>query len=123
MNSTAQLWANPLNNQQKDQNMADWIDACAPEDIEQEDVIRFDHDGRSYALYRSLEAEYFCTAGLCTHEEVHLADGLVMDYTIECPKHNGQFDIRTGEALRAPVCVDLQTYPVKQDGGRIWVQI
>ena len=40
-----------------------------------------------------------------------LADGLVMDNIIECPKHNGRFDYRTGEAKGAPVCVNLRTYP------------
>ena len=68
--------------------MAQWIDACATDDIEEEDVIRFDHDGRTFAIYRSPEDAYYCTDGLCTHEQVHLADGLVMDATIECPKHN-----------------------------------
>lgn len=103
--------------------MTDWIDACATEDIEEEDLIRFDHGGRTYAIYRSPDDDYFCTDGLCTHEKVHLEDGLVMDYTIECPKHNGRFDYRTGEALRAPVCVNLGTYPVKVEGGRVFVQV
>jgi 3-phenylpropionate/trans-cinnamate dioxygenase ferredoxin subunit len=46
-----------------------------------------------------------------------------MDHTIECPKHNGQFDYRTGEARRAPVCVNLQTYPVRVTGGRVLIEI
>jgi len=103
--------------------MATWIDACAADDIEEEDLIRFDHEGRTFAIYRSPLNEYFCTDGLCTHEEVHLSDGLVMDYTIECPKHNGQFDYRTGEALRAPVCENLGVYPVKVEGGRVLVEL
>ena len=103
--------------------MTDWIDACATEDIEEEDLIRFDHGGRTYAIYHSPDGAFFCTDGLCTHEEVHLEDGLVMDYTIECPKHNGRFDYRTGEALRAPVCVNLGTYPVKVEGGRVFVKV
>ena len=70
--------------------MAQWIDACATDDIEEEDLIRFDHDGRTFAIYRSPDDEFFCTDGLCTHEKVHLCDGLVMDHTIECPKHNGR---------------------------------
>ena len=45
-----------------------------------------------------------------------------MGTIIECPKHNGRFDIRTGEAKGAPVCVDLQTYPVKVEGGRVFVR-
>lgn len=100
-----------------------WVDACAVDDIAPEDVIRFDHGNRTFAIYRSPESRFYATDGLCTHEKVHLADGLVMDEIIECPKHNGQFDYRTGEALRAPVCVDLKTYPVKVEGGRVLIDI
>ncbi len=100
-----------------------WIAACAVDDIETEDVIRWDHAGRTYAVYRSPESDFFCTDGLCTHEDTHLAGGLVMDYVIECPKHNGQFDYRTGEAKRAPACVHLATYPVKVEGGMVMVQL
>ncbi len=100
-----------------------WIDACAPDDIEEEDLIRFDHDGRTFAIYHSPDGDFFCTDGLCTHEQVHLADGLVLDYVIECPKHNGQFDYRTGEAKRSPACEALKTYPTKVEGGRVWIEI
>ena len=103
--------------------MTNWIRACATEDIEPEDLIRFDHGDRTFAIYRSPADEYFCTDGLCTHEQVHLEDGLVMDYVIECPKHNGQFDYRTGEAKRAPVCEALKTYPAKVEGGDVLIDI
>ena len=101
----------------------DWVDACAADDIDVEDVIRFDHAGRTYAIYRTADAEYHATAGLCTHEQVHLADGLVMDGIIECPKHNGRFEISTGAAKGAPVCIDLATYPVKIEAGRVKLRI
>jgi 3-phenylpropionate/trans-cinnamate dioxygenase ferredoxin subunit len=54
---------------------------------------------------------------------VHLADGLVMDDIIECPKHNGRFSYKTGEAKGAPVCVNLATYPVKREGGDVFIDI
>jgi 3-phenylpropionate/trans-cinnamate dioxygenase ferredoxin subunit len=100
-----------------------WVDACATDDIDEEDVIRWDHGARTYAVYQSLDGKFYCTDGLCTHEQVHLSDGLVMDNEIECPKHNGLFDYRTGKALRAPVCVDLKTYETKVEGGRVQVLI
>ena len=103
--------------------MTEWIDACGVDDVEAEDVMRFDHAGRTYAIYRSPEDDWFCTDGLCTHEQVHLSGGLVIDHVIECPKHNGQFDYRTGEAMRAPVCVNLGTYPVKVAGGRVLIAV
>jgi 3-phenylpropionate/trans-cinnamate dioxygenase ferredoxin subunit len=103
--------------------MAQWVKACNADDIETEDVIRFDHDGRSYAIYRSPEDEYFATDGLCTHEHVHLAGGLVIDDMIECPRHNGRFNYKTGEAKRAPVCDNLKTYPVRLEDGAVLIDI
>ncbi len=104
--------------------MADgWVDACAADDIDEEDVIRFDHAGRTFAIYRTEGDLYFATDGLCTHEKVHLADGLVMGNVIECPKHNGRFDVRSGEAKGAHVCINLATHPVKVEAGRVLLQI
>jgi len=103
--------------------MANWVEACALEAIEQEGVVRFDHEGRTYAIYRSQQDEVFCTDGLCTHEKVHLADGLVMDYEIECPKHGGVFDYRSGEALRLPPCVNLKCYPARIVDGKVAIEL
>jgi len=103
--------------------MSDWVDAISVDEIDEEDVLRWDHDGRTFALYHAPGGSFYCTDGLCTHEQVHLAGGLVMDHIIECPKHNGQFDYRTGAAKRAPVCVNLRTYPVRVEGDRVLVQV
>jgi 3-phenylpropionate/trans-cinnamate dioxygenase ferredoxin subunit len=102
---------------------AKWIDACAMDDIESEDVLRFDHAGRTFAVYRSPDDHFYATDGLCTHEQVHLADGLVMDHIIECPKHNGRFNYTTGQATGAPVCVNLNTYPIRVENGRVLINI
>ncbi|KPP88305.1 MAG: dioxygenase ferredoxin subunit [Rhodobacteraceae bacterium HLUCCA08] len=99
------------------------IDACGLDEIDEEDLLRFDHGGHSYAIYRITGDEVYCTDGLCTHEQVHLEDGLVMEHVIECPRHNGRFDIRTGKALGAPVCIDLATYPARVVNGRVLVDL
>ncbi len=90
--------------------MSNWVVACSADDIEQEDLIGFKHGGQDYAIYRSPDDKYYATAGHCTHEIVLLAGGLVMDQIIECPRHNGRFDYRTGEAKGAPACVNLKTF-------------
>jgi len=100
-----------------------WVEACATAAIALEDVRRFDHGGRTFAIYRSAEDTYHATDGLCTHEHAHLADGLVMGSIIECPKHNGRFDYRTGEAKGAPVCINLKTYPVRLADGGVFIRI
>jgi len=103
--------------------MGRWIEACTVDDVEPEDVIRLDHDGRTFAIYRSPDGAFFATAGFCTHEKAHLADGLVLGEIIECPKHNCRFNYKTGEAKGAPVCVGLQTFPVKIEAGKVLIDL
>lgn len=101
----------------------EWIKTCSVDDIEPEDVLRFDHGERTFAIYRSTDGKFFATDGLCTHQNVHLAGGFVMDNLIECPKHNGRFDFMTGKAKGAPVCVDLKTYPTKVEAGAVFIRL
>jgi 3-phenylpropionate/trans-cinnamate dioxygenase ferredoxin component len=99
-----------------------WIKACQVDDIEPEDVFRFDHGDRTFAIYRTRDGQFYATDGLCTHGKVHLAGGLVMDRIIECPKHNGRFDFTTGQAQGAPACVNLKTHAVKVEAGEVFIQ-
>ena len=103
--------------------MPDWFRACRVDDVDDEDVIPVEHDGCSYAVYRSPEGEFFATDGHCTHEKTLLCDGLVMGGVIECPKHNGRFDYTSGKALGAPVLVDVRTYPAKVIDGTVYIEV
>ena len=49
--------------------------------------------------------------------------GLLVDDIIECPKHNGRFDYRTGAAKGAPVCVDLKIYQAKTENGKVFINL
>ncbi len=102
--------------------MSTWIDACAVDDVDEEDLITWEHGGKLYAIYNT-EKGFFATDGLCTHEEQSLEEGLVVGCVIECPLHGGRFDICTGKALSTPVSINLATYPVKVEGGRVYVQV
>ncbi len=103
--------------------MAGWVEACAADDVESEDVVGVEIDGHHYAIYRSPDDDFYATDGFCTHERFLLADGFVMDNIIECPKHNGRFDYTTGEGKGAPICENLKTYPVKIEDGTVYVEL
>ena len=95
-----------------------WIIACATDDIDEEDLIRFDHDDKTFCIYNTPKG-FFASDGMCTHEDEYLELGMV----IECPLHQGRFDIPTGKALSAPVCIDLKTWPLKIEDGDIYINI
>jgi 3-phenylpropionate/trans-cinnamate dioxygenase ferredoxin subunit len=99
-----------------------WVEACSTGDIDEDDVIRFDHEGESYAVYRLADG-YYATDGWCTHEQAHLADGFVLAHEIECPLHQGRFDILSGEPKSPPVCIRLKTYPVRVENGKVMLGI
>ncbi len=100
-----------------------WIEICAVADLGREDVIRFDHGHKTYALYRDDEGRLFATDGVCTHGNTHLAEGLVKGKVIECPKHNGRFNLADGSPARPPVCRSLATYPLEERAGRLWLNV
>ena len=101
--------------------MSQWIPVCGVDDVEAEDVIGVQHEGRDIAIFRSPHDEYYATAGHCSHERQLLCDGLVMDGVIECPKHNGRIDYRTGKALSAPIITNIAVYPTRVDGDTVYI--
>lgn len=100
-----------------------WIEVCAATDLGPNDVIRFDHGKKTYALIRDGQGALYATDGICTHGNTHLADGLVKGSIIECPKHNGRFNLVDGSPARPPVCRGLATYPMEERNGRLYLNI
>ncbi len=99
-----------------------WIDVAAADDVPEDDVIGKDTAGKSIALYH-IEGTIYATDNICTHGNTRLCDGFVEGHELECPLHQGKFDIRYGKAMCAPLTEDLNTYPLKIEGTRVFVEI
>jgi 3-phenylpropionate/trans-cinnamate dioxygenase ferredoxin subunit len=103
--------------------MPTWVKVCAADELADDDVMPFNLDDREFAIYRTIDGEFFASDGRCTHQGTLLCDGLVMDDVIECPKHNGRFSLRDGRALGAPVLVDLTMYSLKVEDGIVYLDV
>lgn len=102
--------------------ISNWTDFCALSEAREDDVVGVDFEGRNLALY-SANGDLFVTDNLCTHGHALLCDGYLEGFEIECPLHQGRFDIRTGKALCAPLTADVKTYPIKIEDGRIFIDL
>jgi len=99
-----------------------WIDAAAVDDVPADDVIGIDVQGRDIALYGT-EDGIHATDNICTHGHARLCDGFLEGHEIECPLHQGRFDVRDGRALCSPLRENVATYPVRIEDGMVFVAL
>ena len=86
------------------------------------DNMLLGHVGDQDVLLVRAGSEIFAIDAHCSHYHGPLAEGLVVGEGIRCPWHHACFDLRTGEAVRAPALSALSVWRVEQKGGRIAVR-
>ncbi len=99
-----------------------WIDVAALDDVPEGDVVAVKAAGKEIALYE-VEGEIFATDNLCTHGAARMSDGFLEGREIECPLHQGRFDVCTGKAMCAPLTEDIRTYPVRIENLRVMLRV
>jgi NADPH-dependent 2,4-dienoyl-CoA reductase/sulfur reductase-like enzyme/nitrite reductase/ring-hydroxylating ferredoxin subunit len=80
------------------------------------------HVGDQEVLLVRTESGIFAIDAHCSHYHGPLAEGLVVGHSVRCPWHHACFDLRTGEAARAPALSPLAVWNVEQQGSRIFVR-
>ena len=95
------------------------VDLGAAGSLRTGEIRRIDVDERCFVLCGLDDGNVALLDGICTHAQVHLCDGALVDGTIECPKHNGRFELTTGAPVRKPVRLPLATYEVDVVAGRL----
>src|SRR3954463_11872672 len=98
----------------------DLTQGIAPEDFTGQTLLG--HIGDQAILLVRAGSEIFAIDAHCSHYHGPLADGLVVGDSIRCPWHHACFDLRTGEATRAPALTALAVWQVEHEGGRIFVR-
>jgi 3-phenylpropionate/trans-cinnamate dioxygenase ferredoxin subunit len=71
----------------------------------------------------NIAGQLFAIGDVCSHDDGPLGDGLIEDHNIVCPRHGGEFNVRTGQAMQMPAVVDIPAYPVQIRNGTIFVGI
>ncbi|WP_108658375.1 non-heme iron oxygenase ferredoxin subunit [Acuticoccus kandeliae] len=81
-----------------------------PVEIEGRPIALCPHEGQIYAVH-----------DVCSHGQATLSDGFLDGCLIECPLHQGLFDIRDGSPQGEPAEEAVPTYPVKIEDGKVLV--
>ena len=102
--------------------MPEWHRVASEADLQLEAPLGVRVGDVQIALVR-LEDGVYAINDVCTHEFALLSEGFCENGKLECPLHQALFDVRTGAALSEPAEVPVATYPVKVEGGAVFVQV
>ncbi len=100
----------------------DWRDVIAVKNLEQNWVTRVQVGQRLIAVYDSPSGVYASLA-LCNHGGADLCDGYFDGHVIECPLHQGAFDVRDGRAVAAPATRPMRVLEVRVQDGIVQIRI
>ena len=99
-----------------------WTRIADASQLQDEEVMPVTLGSAQLALFRSA-GEFHLTDNVCTHQFALLSDGYVEDGCIECPLHQGRFDLKTGAALAAPVTEPVRVFALREESGKVYVEI
>ena len=99
-----------------------WTTVMPLDAVPDGEPIEVEVDGRQIALYR-VEGDVYATDAICTHAHARLAEGFLEGHEIECPLHQGRFDVRTGKALCPPLTEDVCIYSVRVQDGEVLIDV
>jgi 3-phenylpropionate/trans-cinnamate dioxygenase ferredoxin subunit len=101
---------------------SDWIDIGGIESVHETAPLTAEVDGIPIVVVRC-GAQIYAVEDRCTHDGEPLGEAEVEDCEIVCPRHGAHFCLKTGEALTPPAYEPLRTFKVREEGGRVLVEV
>ena len=99
----------------------EYVRVASVSDLPVGGIRRFVVDGEVRVLVRTEAGVVRALDGICTHQELELAEGELEEDVLWCPFHGSGFNVHTGTAECLPAVDALQRYEVRADGDDIFV--
>ena len=105
-----------------DDSKVEYLEIAPASELPNAERLFVEVEGKSLVVF-NIADQFFAIGDICSHDDGPVGDGDIEGYNIVCPRHGGEFDIRTGQAVQLPAVVDIPAYPVKLVDGMIQVGI
>jgi nitrite reductase/ring-hydroxylating ferredoxin subunit len=100
--------------------MADFVRVAAAGDVPAGEMLIVEVEGEEIVL-ANVDGQIYAFGNECTHRGGPLGEGLLEGDEVECPFHQGRFNVKTGAVVQDPPTEPVPTYKVQVDGGDILV--
>ena len=101
-----------------DESKVEFVEIAPVSELPNGERLFLEVGGRAIVIF-NIADQLFAIGDICTHDDGPLGDGDLEGYNIVCPRHGGEFDVRTGRVVQMPAVVDIPAYPVKVVDGMI----
>jgi len=91
---------------------AEFLEIASASELPNGERLFVEVEGRSLVVF-NIAGQFYAIGDVCSHDDGPVGDGDIEGYNIVCPRHGGEFDIRTGQAVQMPAVVDIPAYPVR----------
>jgi len=102
--------------------MSDFLKIANLDEVKEGSLLSREIDGELICLAK-IEGCIYAFTDNCTHISGPLNEGELEGYTLTCPWHGAQFDVRTGQVLRGPARQNVLTYPIKTENETILISL
>ena len=100
--------------------MAEFVRVAGRGDVPAGEMLIVEVEGEEMVL-ANVDGQIYAFGNGCTHRGGPLGEGLLEGDEVECPFHQGRFNVKTGEAVQEPPTEPVPTYEVQVDGDDIRV--
>jgi len=101
-----------------DESKVEFVEIAPVSELPNGERLFIEVEGKAIVIFNIVD-QLFAIGDICTHDDGPLGDGDLEGYNIVCPRHGGEFDVRTGKVMQMPAVVDIPAYPVKVVDGMI----
>jgi 3-phenylpropionate/trans-cinnamate dioxygenase ferredoxin component len=100
-----------------------FVRVCSVDDLPTVGAVQAEIAAKKVAIVRDSAGEIHAIDDTCSHANVSLSEGDVEDGEIECWLHGSRFDLSSGKPTGLPATAPIAVYPVKIDGGDVFVSV
>jgi 3-phenylpropionate/trans-cinnamate dioxygenase ferredoxin subunit len=111
-----------FNYTQLETDKIEYLDIAPASELPNGERLFVDIGDRPVVVF-NIAGQFFAIGDVCSHDDGPLGDGDIEGDNIICPRHGGEFEIRTGKALQLPAVVDIPAYPVRVVDGMIQIGV
>jgi 3-phenylpropionate/trans-cinnamate dioxygenase ferredoxin subunit len=107
---------------QFEESKVEFVEIAPADELPSGERLFVELGGKMIVIF-NIAGEYFAIADVCSHDDGPVGEGDLEGFSITCPRHGAQFDVRSGKVLQMPAVVDIPAYPVQLRDGKIFIGI